>query len=126
VRAVARARGVAGPVTSPTFTVAQRYQGDVAIAHLDGYRLSEPDAEEAELLTAVLDDAIGLVEWPDALLGALPKSRLELELRHLGGDRRLVLFDAREPDTRSELVRLIADLRARHRHREPEPGPRTG
>lgn len=126
VRAVARARGVREPVTSPTFTVAQRYRGDVPIAHLDAYRLGAPDAEEAELLTTALDDAIGLVEWPDPLLGALPEARLELELRHLGGDRRLVLFDAREPDTRSELVRLIADLRARHRHREPEPGPRTG
>jgi tRNA threonylcarbamoyladenosine biosynthesis protein TsaE len=126
VRAVARARGVDGPVTSPTFTVAQRYEGDVPIAHVDAYRLGAPDAEDAELLATALDDAIGLVEWPDAVLQALPEARLELELRHLGGDRRLVLFDAREPDTRSELVRLIADLRARHRHREPEPGPRTG
>ena len=126
VRAVARARGVAGPVTSPTFTVAQRYEGDVPIAHVDAYRLSAPDPEDAELLRTALDDAIGLVEWPDALLAVLPEARMELELRHMGGDRRLVLFDAREPDTRSELVRLIADLRARHRHREPEPGPRTG
>jgi len=127
VRAVARARGVRGPVTSPTFTVAQRYQGDVAVAHVDAYRLEGPDDEDAELLRAVLgEDAIGLVEWPDALVSALPAPRLELELRHLGGDRRLVLFDAPEPETRSELGRLIADLRARHRHREPEPGPRSG
>ena len=97
------------------------------IAHVDAYRLQGPDDEDAEMLLTVLgDDAIGLVEWPDALLGALPSPRLELELQHLGGDRRLVLFDAREPDTRSELGRLIADLRARHRHREPEPGPRSG
>jgi tRNA threonylcarbamoyladenosine biosynthesis protein TsaE len=126
VRAVARARGVEGPVTSPTFTVAQRYEGDVPIAHLDAYRLGAPDDEDADLLGAALEGAIGLVEWPDALLPALPEARLELELQHLGGDRRLVLFDAREPETRSELVRLIADLNARHRHREPEPRPRPG
>ena len=127
MRAIARARGVRGPVTSPTFTVAQRYQGDVAIAHVDAYRLEGPGDEDAEMLRTVLgEDAIGLVEWPDALLAALPAPRLELELQHLGGDRRLVLFDAPEPDTRSELGRLIADLRARHLHREPEPGPRSG
>jgi tRNA threonylcarbamoyladenosine biosynthesis protein TsaE len=126
VRAVARARGVEGPVTSPTFTVAQRYAGDVPIAHVDAYRLGTPDAEDAELLRTSLEDAVGLVEWPDAILGALPEARMELELRHLGGHRRLVLLDAPEPGTRSELVRLIADLRARHRHREPEPGPRSG
>jgi tRNA threonylcarbamoyladenosine biosynthesis protein TsaE len=126
VRAVARALGVGGPVTSPSFTLAQRYEGDVAVAHVDAYRLSAPDGEDAELLSAALEDAVGLVEWPDAVTAVLPEARLELELRHLGGDRRLVLFDAREPDARSELGRLIADLRARHRHREPEPGPRSG
>jgi tRNA threonylcarbamoyladenosine biosynthesis protein TsaE len=126
VRAVARARGVTEPVTSPTFTVAQRYDGDVAISHIDAYRLDAPDEEDAELLRTALEGAIGLVEWPDAVAAALPEARLELELRHLGGDRRLVLLDAREPDTRSELGRLLDDLRARHRHREPEPGPRPG
>jgi tRNA threonylcarbamoyladenosine biosynthesis protein TsaE len=126
VRAVARALGVEGPVTSPTFTVAQRYEGRVPVAHLDAYRLSAPDDEDAGLLEAALEGAVGLVEWPDALRDALPDPVVELELRHMGGDRRLVLFDAREPDARSGLVRLIADLRARHRHREPEPGPRSG
>lgn len=127
MRAVARALGVTGPVTSPTFTVAQRYQGHVAVAHVDAYRLGGPDDEDADLLgAAVAEDAIALVEWPDAILEALPAPRVEVELRHLGGDRRLVLLDAPGPDTRSELARLIADLRARHLHREPEPGPRTG
>jgi tRNA threonylcarbamoyladenosine biosynthesis protein TsaE len=126
VRAVARALGVAGPVTSPSFTLAQRYEGEVPVAHVDAYRLAAPDDEDAELLRTALEDAIGLVEWPDAVLAALPDPSLELELQHLGGDRRLVLFDPRGPDARSELVRLIADLRARHRHREPEPRPRPG
>jgi tRNA threonylcarbamoyladenosine biosynthesis protein TsaE len=126
VRAVARALGVEGPVTSPTFTVAQRYEGRVPVAHLDAYRLTSADEEDAELLRAALEGAVGLVEWPDALAGVLPEPLLELELRHLGGDRRLVLLDAREPHARSALVRLIADLRARHSHREPEPGPRSG
>jgi tRNA threonylcarbamoyladenosine biosynthesis protein TsaE len=126
VRAVARALGVRGPVTSPTFTVAQRYEGHAPIAHVDAYRLTAPDDEDADLVRTALEDAIGLVEWPDAVIAVIPDARLELELRHLGGDRRLVLFDAREPDARSELVRLIADLRARHRHREPESGPRPG
>jgi tRNA threonylcarbamoyladenosine biosynthesis protein TsaE len=126
VRAVARALGVEGPVTSPTFTVAQRYEGRVPVAHLDAYRLGAPDPEDADLLVAALEGAVGFVEWPDPLLPALPEARIEAELRHMGGDRRLVLLAAREPDTRSDLVRLIADLRARHRHREPEPGPRSG
>lgn len=113
VRAIARALGVTGAVTSPTFTVAQRYQGDVAVTHLDAYRLGGPDDEEAELLRAAVGhDAIAFVEWPDAILDALPPAGMEVELRHEGGDRRLVLLDARDADRRAALARQLADLRA--------------
>lgn len=127
VRAMARALGVEGPITSPTFTVAQRYRGDVDVAHVDAYRLGGPDDEEAELLReAVGDDAVAFVEWPDAILAALPEPRLEVDLRHRGGDRRLVLLSPGGADARSDLGRQLADLRARHLHREPEPGSRPG
>lgn len=128
VRAVARALGVEGPVTSPTFTVAQRYRArDGHLAHMDAYRLEGPDAEEAELLRdAVAGDAVGFVEWPDAVIDALPPARLEIELRHGGGDRRLVLLDARDADDLEHLGRQLADLRARHVNSEPEPGARPG
>ncbi len=125
VRAAARALGVEGPVTSPTFTVAQRYTGRVEVAHVDAYRLGGPDDEEAELLRdAVGADAIGFVEWPDAILAALPEPRLELELQHGGGDRRLVLFTTRDADLRASLGQRIDDLRARHLNREPGPRAR--
>lgn len=127
VRSIARALGVAGPVTSPTFTVAQRYRGDVEVAHVDAYRLGGPDDEEAELLRAAIgDDAIAFVEWPDAILAALPEPRLEVELRHRGADRRLVLLTAREADLHADLGRQLADIRARHLHGESEPGSRSG
>jgi tRNA threonylcarbamoyladenosine biosynthesis protein TsaE len=128
VRAVARELGVAGPVTSPTFTVAQRHRGrEVEVAHMDAYRLDGPDAEEAELLAdAVGGDAVAFVEWPDAVLEALPEPRLEIALRHGGGDRRLVLFTARDARDRDLLGRQLADLRARHLNCEPEPGARSG
>ncbi len=99
----------------------------MAVAHLDAYRLGGPDDEEAELLRAAVgDDAIAFVEWPDAILEALPAAALEVELQHRGGDRRLVLLDARDADGRSALDRQLADLRARYRNREPEPGSRSG
>ncbi len=128
VRAVARALGVEGPVTSPTFTVAQRYRGrEVELAHMDAYRLEGPDAEEAELLgDAVAGDAIAFVEWPDAVIAALPDARLEVELQHGGGDRRLVLLTSRDARDLELLGRQLADLRARHINSEPEPGTRSG
>lgn len=127
VRAAARALGVEGPVTSPTFTVAQRYAGRVEVAHVDAYRLSGPDAEEAELLgDAVSADGVAFVEWPDAILPALPPPRLEVELRHGGGDRRSLLLTARDAGLRDALEGALAHLRARHLDAEPQPRARRG
>ena len=43
VRGACRALGVEGLVTSPTFTIGQRYPGRVPVAHLDLYRVADLD-----------------------------------------------------------------------------------
>src|SRR5919106_3247534 len=50
VRGACRALGVMGPVTSPTYTIGNRYEGDVAVSHLDLYRFSTlTDADWGDL-----------------------------------------------------------------------------
>src|SRR5437764_8384801 len=67
VRGASRALGVQGPVTSPTFTVGQRYHGQVTVAHLDLFRIEQLDAEEPGFLVDYLGTAvIRLVAWPAA------------------------------------------------------------
>lgn len=124
VRAVARALGVGGPVTSPTFTLAQRYAGRLGLLHIDAYRLSGADDEELGLLLDGAADAVTFIEWPEALAGALPEAAVTVDLEHLGGHRRLVRFTSRDPRRATELGRILDDLRARHIDDEPEPGPR--
>ncbi len=75
VRAIARALGVAEPVTSPTFALVHRYAGSaVNVYHVDAYRLRRA-ADAADL---GLDDMLGepdsvvLIEWPERLGEALP------------------------------------------------------
>lgn len=125
-RAIARALGVEGPVTSPTFTLAQRYAGRHPLVHVDAYRLGSADPEDLGLLLEGSETAIALVEWPEALAEGLPPARIVVELQHRGREKRLVLLTSSEPRTRSELARLVADLRSRHRHPEPQPGARGG
>jgi tRNA threonylcarbamoyladenosine biosynthesis protein TsaE len=97
VRGAARALGVGVPVTSPTFTLARRYEdGRLPISHLDLFRLAGLDAEEPDLLADELaDDRVAFVEWPEQagadLSGANVVARVRLE--HLGGDRRRVIID---------------------------------
>src|SRR3954449_12533258 len=67
VRGACRALGVGVPVTSPTFTIGQRYRGaGVAVSHLDLYRLPGLEGEDPALLDDYLDEGtIAFVEWPD-------------------------------------------------------------
>jgi tRNA threonylcarbamoyladenosine biosynthesis protein TsaE len=92
IRGACRALGVEGPVTSPTFTIGQRYRGRVPVSHLDLYRLSGLEGEDPSLLDDYLDaDTVAFVEWPAAAERALVGRRVrELRLTHLGGDRRRI------------------------------------
>jgi tRNA threonylcarbamoyladenosine biosynthesis protein TsaE len=95
VRGAVRALGHEGRVTSPTFTLASRYEdGRVPISHLDLYRLAESgaDAEDLALLSDELtDERIAFVEWPEAVgADALGSVTVRVVLRHGGGDRREV------------------------------------
>ena len=94
VRGAVHALGHRGRVTSPTFTLASRYEdGRVPVSHLDLYRLRDtgPDAEDLALLEDELgDDRVVFVEWPEALGAEGLEPAVRVVLRHGGGDRRQI------------------------------------
>jgi tRNA threonylcarbamoyladenosine biosynthesis protein TsaE len=92
IRGACRALGVEGPVTSPTFTIGQRYAGRVAVSHLDLYRLSDLEREDPALLDDYVDaESVAFVEWP-AVAGRRLAGRTALEVRIelLDGERRKI------------------------------------
>jgi tRNA threonylcarbamoyladenosine biosynthesis protein TsaE len=91
VRGACRALGVAGPVTSPTFTIGHVLGDDPEVAHLDLYRLGSLAAEDPALLEDYLTaDRIGFVEWPAAGEPAFERVSARVLIEHLGGDRRRI------------------------------------
>jgi len=96
VRGACRALGVEGPVTSPTFTVGHRYRGRVDVSHLDLFRFEGVSPAEWGDLEPYFDGAVCFVEWPEAAGSDLPAARFRVQLRHAGGDRRLVSVDSSE------------------------------
>ncbi len=92
VRGAARALGVSGPVTSPTFAIGHRYQGcGVTVSHLDLYRLAALSEEEPALLDDYLGPTlIAFVEWPREGSPELREARLMVTLTHQGADRRRI------------------------------------
>ena len=100
IRGACRALGVAGPVTSPTFTIGQRYSGRLPISHLDLYRLGGLEEEEPALLDDYLDAAsVAFLEWPAIAEPRLAGRRLlEVRLTHLdAGGRRIEWGSASAP-----------------------------
>jgi tRNA threonylcarbamoyladenosine biosynthesis protein TsaE len=90
VRGAARALGVTKPVTSPTFTLGNRYDGDVPVAHLDLHRLATLAGEDPGLLDDYVDAAtIAFVEWPEVAESELAAA-VRVRLEHMGGDRRRI------------------------------------
>lgn len=83
VRGAARALGVSAPVTSPTFTIGNRYRGTVDVSHLDLYRFEGVSPAEWGDLELYFDGAVCFVEWPEAAAGVLPPVRAAVRLRHI-------------------------------------------
>ncbi|MCA1690038.1 MAG: tRNA (adenosine(37)-N6)-threonylcarbamoyltransferase complex ATPase subunit type 1 TsaE [Actinobacteria bacterium] len=93
VRGALRALGVDGPVTSPTFGLANRYRGagGLIVSHLDLYRLPGLDGEDPDLLGDYLGpDRLAFVEWAGEEGDGLGAVRMRVSLRHAGGDRRRI------------------------------------
>lgn len=92
IRGACRALGVEGPVTSPTFTIGQRYDARLPVSHLDLYRLAGLEGEDPALLDDYLDEAsVGFVEWPAIAAPRLAGRRvLEVSIAQLDRDRRQI------------------------------------
>ena len=93
VRGLLRARGVAGPVKSPTYTLVEHYPiSSLYFYHFDFYRFVNQDEwESAGMSDYFRDDAVCIVEWPDRVAGFLPVPDLALSLSYTAdGGRDLV------------------------------------
>lgn len=93
VRGACRSLGVTAPVTSPTFTIGHRYDGKVAVSHVDLYRFANLSHAEWGDLEPYFDEAVAFVEWPEAGAGVLPPSRVRVHMCHRGRDRRAIRID---------------------------------
>jgi tRNA threonylcarbamoyladenosine biosynthesis protein TsaE len=97
VRGAARALGVTAPVTSPTFTIGQRYPGPVQVAHVDLFRVENLESEDPDLLADYLRaDTIAFVEWSsrgELAIAALGRIAARVAIEHAGGDNRTVRIE---------------------------------
>ena len=89
-RGVAEGLGVAGPVTSPSFTILNVYDdGRVPLYHFDWYRLeSAEELYEMGMDEYLGGDGVAVVEWPTQCPEAIPETHLAVTLKPVGESER--------------------------------------
>ena len=103
--------GVSESITPPTFTIANRYKGDLTVNHLDVYRLSHIDEVVDLGLPELVDDhSVTLIEWGDSIAEVLGSDYLEVRI-HLGEgpDDRVIEISAMGQEWRAR-ENLLATL----------------
>jgi tRNA threonylcarbamoyladenosine biosynthesis protein TsaE len=101
VRAAAAELGVVDAVRSPSFTIANIYQGQTTVQHLDLYRLEEIGDDDALALEEYArPDAITFVEWPEAGVGRLGAATWVVRLDHESLHERVLEIEAETEDAR--------------------------
>ena len=82
-------------VSSPTFSLVNRYEGGrLPLIHLDLYRLESATAESTARLVGLddlmLEPGVIAIEWPDRLSGLVLGSPISVSIAYDGADARIV------------------------------------
>ena len=93
-----KAIGVEEPITSPTFTLAREYRGELDLHHLDVYRLEQIEEVRDLALPELFEgNSVTLIEWGDQIISALPKSHLEVSLEYGDIDSERIILRCNAP-----------------------------
>lgn len=95
-QSLAKAMGIFDPVTSPTFTLMNQYQGDkLKLYHFDMYRIDDIDEIIETGLTEYFgnSDAVCVIEWAENIKSLLPKKLINISIEKLGEFSRKFTFE---------------------------------
>ena len=88
----AKALGITDTITSPTFSLVKEYlDGEMPLFHMDVYRLDDSN-EEFGLDDYLNQDGVCLIEWPEMIESQLPEERLDIKIKIVGDETRVLVF----------------------------------
>ena len=81
VQGLAQGLGIEEPVTSPTFTIVNCYEGRLPLYHFDVYRIgSWEEMDEIGYEDYVYGDGVAVIEWPERIVPILPEKRYDITI----------------------------------------------
>lgn len=108
VRGFAGALG-AQDVSSPTYTIVHEYDSIPSVFHFDVYRLkSAQDLNDISFEDYLNRNGIIIMEWPQIIEEALPKNRIEVNIRRISDEEREIDIMALGATARGAAA-LVAD-----------------
>jgi tRNA threonylcarbamoyladenosine biosynthesis protein TsaE len=112
-RGIARGMGVPQqiPITSPTFTIINEYEGRLRLYHLDLYRLTTlEDLETVPWREVIFGSGVAVIEWPDRMGSLLPVKRWDIRFEFLDEDHRRITVAAHGESEQARFVNLAREL----------------
>jgi len=110
-RGLARGLGSDDPVSSPTFTIVNEYEGGkLSVFHFDTYRLGGED----DFLDSGLDEyfyrgGVCVIEWSDVIGGLIPDKAIRININGTG-DTRSFNMSVPDEDRFKKIPALIEEI----------------
>ena len=102
VRGLAKGLNITDVVQSPTFNIMKVYfKGDRPLIHIDAYRLADinPDIGLGEYIG--YENGITVIEWPQFIKELIPSNAIEINIQHMGDDKRKIVINSKDVDLSS-------------------------
>jgi tRNA threonylcarbamoyladenosine biosynthesis protein TsaE len=91
-KGVAASLGIDEVITSPTFNIIKEYtNGEMPLYHMDVYRLNG-NVSDLGLEEYYNKGGIVVIEWSDTIRDYLPNERLEIKIKVVDEDTRILIF----------------------------------
>jgi len=91
-KGLAASLGIEEVITSPTFNIIKEYDaGELPLYHMDVYRLNG-DVSNLGLEEYYNKGGIVVIEWADTIRDYLPEERLEIKIKVIDEDTRILIF----------------------------------
>ena len=78
-------------VTSPTFTIIKEYNGELPLYHMDVYRLEDAN-EDIGIEEYFEKGGVTIIEWSDIIKDILPKERLDIKIKIVEENTRVLVL----------------------------------
>ena len=89
-KGIAHGLGIDG-ITSPTFNIIKEYDGELPLYHMDVYRL-EGNIDNIGLTDYFTKGGVVVIEWADMIKDYLPKDRLDIKIKIVDENTRVLVL----------------------------------